>query len=108
MPAPYTGWTFFHTRICCKICNVFEKTKINEKEAGVGPFFIKTSEQVVAVEMTQASELYQCDLQQKIDNKIVEMWRFQQDDQICQTSFCCCTISATTTSTTPTRSFFEK
>ena len=29
-----TGWT----PICCKICNVFEKTKIIKKEAGVGPF----------------------------------------------------------------------
>ena len=28
----------FFTFICCKNCNVFEKPKINEKEAGVGPF----------------------------------------------------------------------
>ena len=28
----------FFTFICCKICNEFEKTKRNEKEAGVGPF----------------------------------------------------------------------
>ena len=27
----------FHLQLGCKICNVFEKTKINEKEAGVGP-----------------------------------------------------------------------
>ena len=38
IPALYTGWTFFHIRICCKICNVFERTKIREKDAGVGPF----------------------------------------------------------------------
>ena len=37
IPALYTGWIFFHIPICCKICNVFEITKINEKEAGVGP-----------------------------------------------------------------------
>ena len=37
IPAPYTGWTFF-TFNCCENCNVlFEKTKINEKEAGYGP-----------------------------------------------------------------------
>ena len=29
----------FFTFICCKIFNVFEKTKVKEKEAGVGPFF---------------------------------------------------------------------
>ena len=36
IPTPY----IFHILICCKIFNryVFEKTKINEKEAGVGPF----------------------------------------------------------------------
>jgi len=28
----------FHIHICCKICNVFEKTKINEKEAWVAHF----------------------------------------------------------------------
>ena len=28
----------FHISICFQICCVFEKTKINEKEAGVGPF----------------------------------------------------------------------
>ena len=38
IPALYTGWTLFHIHICCKICNVFEKNKINEKEARVGPF----------------------------------------------------------------------
>ena len=39
IPAPYTGRTFFHKPICCKICNVcLKKTKINEKEAGVGTF----------------------------------------------------------------------
>ena len=31
----------FHLSICFKICSVFEKTKINEKEAGVDPFFIR-------------------------------------------------------------------
>ena len=30
----------FHITICCKNCNVcLKRTKINEKEAGVGPFF---------------------------------------------------------------------
>ena len=42
IPAPYTGWSFF-TFICCKNYNfynkcLFEKTKINGKEAGDGPF----------------------------------------------------------------------
>ena len=38
IPAQYTGWTFF-TYICCKNCNVcLKRPKINEKEAGVGPF----------------------------------------------------------------------
>ena len=41
IPAPYTGWTFF-TYICCKNCNVcLKRLKINEKEAGIGPFFKK-------------------------------------------------------------------
>ena len=36
--APYTGWTFFKL-ICCKNCIVcLKRQKINEKEAGVGPF----------------------------------------------------------------------
>ena len=38
IPAPYTWWTFF-TLICCKNCIVcLKRPKINEKEAGVGPF----------------------------------------------------------------------
>ena len=38
IPAPYTGWTFF-TYNCCKNCNVcLKRPKINEREAGVGPF----------------------------------------------------------------------
>ena len=33
---------YFFIFICCKICNVFlKKTKINEKEVRVGPFFKK-------------------------------------------------------------------
>ena len=33
----------FFTYICCKNCNVcLKRPKINEKEAGVGPFFKKT------------------------------------------------------------------
>ena len=42
IPAPYTGWTFF-TYICCKGCNdvCLRGPKINEKEAGVGPFLKK-------------------------------------------------------------------
>ena len=41
IPAPYTGWTFY-TLICCKNCFVcLKRPKINEKEAGVGPFFKK-------------------------------------------------------------------
>ena len=27
IPAPYTGWTFFHIHICCKICNVRLKSR---------------------------------------------------------------------------------
>ena len=41
IPSPYTGWTLGHffTLICCKNCIVcLKKPKINEKEAGVGPF----------------------------------------------------------------------
>ena len=37
----YTGWTWhFYTLICCKNCNnvCLKRPKINEKEAGVGPF----------------------------------------------------------------------
>ena len=38
IPAPYSGWTFF-TLICCKNGIVCLKIpKVNEKEAGVGPF----------------------------------------------------------------------
>ena len=41
IPAKYTGWTFF-TYNCCKNCNdCFKRLKINNKEAGVGPFFKK-------------------------------------------------------------------
>ena len=41
IPAPYTGWTFY-TLICCKNCFVcLKRPKINEKEAGVGPFLKK-------------------------------------------------------------------
>ena len=38
---PCTGWTWrFFTLICCKNCIVcLKRPKINEKEAGVGPFF---------------------------------------------------------------------
>ena len=45
IPALYTGWTFF-TYICCKNCNdaCLERPKINEKEAGVGPFFYKNKQ----------------------------------------------------------------
>ena len=33
----------FFTFICCKNCNVcLKNTKINEKEAGDGPFFLKS------------------------------------------------------------------
>ena len=40
IPALHTGWTFFHIPIfAVKICNVcLKRPKINEKEAGVGPF----------------------------------------------------------------------
>ena len=41
--------TFFHIRICSKIRNVLEKTKINEKEAVVGPFKTKLSDQLAVV-----------------------------------------------------------
>ena len=41
-PAQYTGWTFF-TFICYKNCKVcLKRPKINEKEAGVGPFLKNT------------------------------------------------------------------
>ena len=42
IPPLYTGWTFFHIPICCKNLQcVFEKPKINWKEAGVSLFFKK-------------------------------------------------------------------
>ena len=41
IPASYNGLTFF-TFICCKTCSLFEKMKINEKEAEDGPFLLKT------------------------------------------------------------------
>ena len=39
---PYTWWTFF-TFICCKNCYdvCLKRPKINEKESGFGPFFLK-------------------------------------------------------------------
>ena len=37
IPVPFTGWTFF-TFNCCKNC-LFQKTKINEKEAEDVTFF---------------------------------------------------------------------
>ena len=41
IPGPYTGWTLFKF-VCCQNCNVcLKKTKINEKEAGDGPFLKK-------------------------------------------------------------------
>ena len=42
IPAPYTGLTFV-TYICFKNCNdvYLKRPKINEKEAGIGPFFSK-------------------------------------------------------------------
>ena len=42
--APYIGWTLhFFTLICCKNFNDFclKRPKINEKEAGIAPFFKK-------------------------------------------------------------------
>ena len=44
IPVLDTGWKIF-TFICCKICSVcVEKSKIEEKEALVGPFFKEISE----------------------------------------------------------------
>ena len=47
IPAPYTGKTFF-TLICCKnymdVC--LKRPKINEKEAGVGPFILKKEKNI--------------------------------------------------------------
>ena len=37
IPAPYTGWTFGHLFVVKIVC--LKRPKINEKEAGVGPFF---------------------------------------------------------------------
>ena len=40
IPAPYTGWTFFHIYLLYKfVMFVWKRPKINEKEVGVGPFF---------------------------------------------------------------------
>ena len=50
---PYTGWTFFHIPICCKNSEcVFEKMKIYEKEAGIGPFFLKKKFQIYKVNLS--------------------------------------------------------
>ena len=50
IPAPYTGWNWhFFTLICYKNCIdvCLKRPKINEKEAGVGPFFKKrTSKEI--------------------------------------------------------------
>ena len=35
IPAPYTGWTCFHIYLLQKMYCLFEKSEINEKEAGV-------------------------------------------------------------------------
>ena len=40
-PASYTVWTFFHIYLLQKLKCVFEMMKINEKEAGFGPFIKK-------------------------------------------------------------------
>ena len=45
----FESCTFFHICICSKIRNVLEKTKINEKEAVVGPFKTKLSDQLAVV-----------------------------------------------------------
>ena len=37
IPASYTAWTFSHL-FCVKIVCLFEKTEINEKEAGIAHF----------------------------------------------------------------------
>ena len=37
-PGTVYWMAIFHIRICCTICYVFGKTKINGNEAGVGPF----------------------------------------------------------------------
>ena len=37
----YTGWTFFTLIYCEKIIVCLKRSKINEKEAGVGPFLKK-------------------------------------------------------------------
>ena len=57
IPALYTGWTFF-TIICCKNCNdvCLKRPKINEKEAGVGPFFKKERLLIWAVVVAQLVE----------------------------------------------------
>ena len=40
-PGTVYWMAIFHIRICCTICYVFGKTKINGNEAGVGPFLFK-------------------------------------------------------------------
>ena len=37
IPAPNTRWMVFHIFICCKVCWGWERLKINEIWAGVGP-----------------------------------------------------------------------
>ena len=40
----------FFTYICCKNCNVcLKRSKINEKEAGVGPFFLKKDVKILNI-----------------------------------------------------------
>ena len=39
--ALYTGWTFFHIPICCKICNVVRKDENKRKRGRSWPIFFK-------------------------------------------------------------------
>ena len=45
IPAPYTGWTFFHIPICCKICNMCLKSrKLMKRGQGLPIFKEKNSD----------------------------------------------------------------
>ena len=49
----------FFTFICCKNCNVcLKKTKINEKEAGVGPFLKKNIKHMFSIKFCWWLHLY--------------------------------------------------
>jgi len=54
-------WMDIFTFICCKNCNdvCLKRPKINEKEAGVGPFFFKKNKDIAWAETGQLKDVMQ-------------------------------------------------